>query len=443
MRATLVGGGGFRVPLIHGELVASGLDVDELVLHDVSERRLAVMADVLRGDGPRVTTTTDLARAVEGSDLVFAALRVGGLDGRVTDERDALDAGVIGQETVGAGGLASAVRVVPVVDRLAALIAERAPDAWTISMTNPAGIVTEAMAERLGGRVLGVCDSPVALVRRAIAALDVDPGDSLATVTDRVGVDYVGLNHLGWLRRLAVDGVDRLPDLVGDPARLARFEEGRLFGPELIAALGTVPNEYLYWYYARGEAHRALLDAGRTRGEHVRDRQREFYAAAAAEPDRATQLWRRANDERNASYLAELREQERDAADLAVGGYESVAIALARALTGGGAAELILDVRNDRTVPALPADAVVETVCTVDVNGATPRPVAPLSEHELGLVATVKDCERAVIAAARTGSRTAALRAFALHPLVDSLTAARRLADHALARRLPDSPPES
>jgi 6-phospho-beta-glucosidase len=126
MRAAVLGGGGFRVPLIHRALTASRLDLDEIVLQDTSPQRLDVMAAVLRGDGPMIRTTSDLDDALDGVDLVFAALRVGGLDGRVRDERDAIAAGVIGQETVGAGGLSSALRVVPVVDHIAHRIAESA-----------------------------------------------------------------------------------------------------------------------------------------------------------------------------------------------------------------------------------------------------------------------------------------------------------------------------
>jgi 6-phospho-beta-glucosidase len=436
VKTVVLGGGGFRVPLMHRALLASSLDVDELVLYDTDADRLAVLADVLRGDGPTIRATTDLHDAVDGADLIFSALRIGGVDGRVADERDALDLGLIGQETVGAGGLAAALRAVPVVDHIARVVAERAPDAWVVSMTNPAGVVTEAMSAVLGRRVIGVCDSPVALIRRACAALDVDPGPSLASVTGRVDVDYLGLNHLGWLRSVRVDGAELLPRLVGDPQRLARIEEGRLFGPDLIAALGTLPNEYLYWYYERAQAFRSLVAPGRTRGEHVRDRQRDFYAAAAADPPRAAALWQDANDERNRSYFAELREGERDEADIAVGGYETVALALAEALCGGISTRLVLNVPNGDTVAALPADAVIETVCVADGTGATPERAAEPSPHELGLMAAVKDCEQSIIRAGLTGSREAAYRAFALHPLVASGALAAELVTRAEARGL-------
>jgi 6-phospho-beta-glucosidase len=433
VRFTILGGGGFRVPLICRELAVSGLAVDEVVLYDVVPTRLRVITDVLAADRLPLRTAAGLEDAVRGADVIFAALRVGGLDGRVRDERSALDLGVLGQETVGAGGLSYAARAVPVVDEIARRVADVAPRAWVISMTNPAGIVTEVMAAHLGPRVIGVCDSPMALVRRACAAAGADPGASLAQLADRVEADYLGLNHLGWLRGLRVDGTDLLPGLLADPERLARMEEVALFGADLVQALGAIPNEYLYWYYAQAEALRDVLAAGRTRGEHVRAEQERFFAAAVAAPDRAARLWAAANDERNRSYFAELRSAERNDADVAAGGYESIAIGLAAALTQGGQARLILNVRNGGTVPALAADAVIETVCLVDRDGAVPLPVSPPSDHELGLMCMVKSCERAIVTAALTGSADAALRAFALHPLVASLNAARALAAAATA----------
>jgi 6-phospho-beta-glucosidase len=436
VRVTILGGGGFRVPLICRELAGSGLAIGEVVLYDVAPERLGVISAVLAAGGLPLRTTTDLDAALRGADVIFAALRVGGLDGRVADERSALEAGVIGQETVGAGGLAYAARVVPVVDAIAQRVAELAPRAWVITMTNPAGIVTEVMAATLGPRVVGVCDSPTGLVRRACAAAGVDPGGRLAQVPDGVEVDYLGLNHLGWLRGLRVNGTERLPGLLADPDALKRAEEGRLFGADLLQALGAIPNEYLYWYYARSEALRDVRAAGRTRAEHVRAEQQRFFAAAAADPGRAAALWAEANDERNRSYFAELRSGERDTADVEAGGYEAIAVGLAAALTGvtgSTPARLILNVRNGGTVPALAPDAVIETVCQVDSDGAVPLPAPPPSDHELGLMSMVKCCERAIASAALTGSAADALRAFALHPLVGSLEAARTLSAAALA----------
>lgn len=179
MKLAILGGGGFRVPLVFGALLgdASLHRVDDVVLFDLDLTRLTAIGQVLRQmaqgvDGsPSVAETTDLDEALRGADFVFSAIRVGGLQGRIVDERVALDLGVLGQETTGPGGLAYALRTVPVALHIAERAAEVARDAWFINFTNPAGIVTEAMQSVLGDRVLGICDSPIALARRAIGVL--------------------------------------------------------------------------------------------------------------------------------------------------------------------------------------------------------------------------------------------------------------------------------
>jgi 6-phospho-beta-glucosidase len=129
---------------------------------------------------------------------------------------------------------------------------------------------------------------------------------------------------------------------------------------------------------------------------------------------------------------------ERDESDMSAGGYEQVALSLMRAIAHNERASLILNVRNRGALRHLDDDAVVEIPCTVDANGARPAGlvVSQLTDHQAGLVCAVKAVERATIEAAATGSRAAAIRAFAHHPLVDSVTVARHLLD-AYAASLP------
>ena len=429
MKLTILGGGGFRVPLVHGALLRDESDdrVTEVVLHDLDETRLRAVSEVLAQHGrdlphaPVVRATTDVDDALRGADFVFSAIRVGGLTGRTLDERVALDLGVLGQETTGPGGLAYALRTVPVALDLARRTRGLAPDAWFINFTNPAGIVTEAMQSVLGDRVIGICDSPIALARRAMGALDLDP--------DHTDIDYVGLNHLGWLRGLRADGRDHLPRLVSDPAALARLEEGRLFGAEWVAALGAIPNEYLYYYYFAREAREAISAAPQTRGEFLRDQQDAFYAAVARDPSSAAAHWRHVREERDATYMREARaeEEERDAADVAGGGYEGVALAIMAAIGRGEESSMILNIRGAGAVAGLPADAVVEIPCRVDRDGPHATALPAVEGHMLGLMQQVKAVERLVIEAATQKSESAALKAFALHPLVDSVSTARAL----------------
>ncbi|MCM1973253.1 MULTISPECIES: 6-phospho-beta-glucosidase [Streptomyces] len=433
MRLTILGGGGFRVPLVYGALLADRGEggVTEVVLHDLDAGRLSAITRVLAeqaapvAGAPAVTATTDLDEALRGADFVFSAIRVGGLEGRANDERVALAEGVIGQETVGAGGIAYGLRTVPVAVDIARRVARLAPDAWVINFTNPAGLVTEAMSRHLGDRVIGICDSPVGLGRRIARVLGVkNPAEAW--------IDYVGLNHLGWVRGLRVGGRDELPRLLADPALLSSFEEGKLFGADWLRELGAVPNEYLHYYYFNRETLLAYQRAERTRGAFLRDQQAGFYDGMTDPQAQALAAWERTRAEREATYMSENRETagagERDADDLS-GGYEKVALALMRAIARDERTTLILNVRNRHTLSALDTDAVIEVPCLVDANGAHPVAVDPLPGHATGLVCSVKAVEREVLAAAESGSRATALKAFALHPLVDSVNVARRLVE--------------
>ncbi|MER7072977.1 6-phospho-beta-glucosidase [Terrabacter sp. NPDC000476] len=449
MKLVVLGGGGFRVPLVHGALLRDTAErrVTEVVLHDTDPTRLAVVQQVLAAQAeagaasrpahlppPTVTATTDLDAALPGADFVFSAMRVGGLEGRTADERIALDLGLLGQETTGPGGVGYGLRTVPVALDVARRVQRLAPDAWVINFTNPAGLVTQAMQTVLGDRVVGICDSPLGLATRAAGAL----GHPL----DDLEIDYAGLNHLGWLTALRHDGRDLLPGLLADDAALGGIEEGQLFGTDWLRSLGALPNEYLFYYYCTREAIAQISGAHETRGEFLAGQQADFYAAVAADPGAAWQRWDAVRRERNATYMQETREgddgtHERAEADVEGGGYEGVALALMAAIARDEPARLILNVRNGGTVACLPPDAVVEVPCRVDASGPAPLPVSPLPGHALGLVQQVKAVDELVIAAVTQGSAALAVQAFALHPLVDSVGVARELLA-AYRRRLPE-----
>ena len=457
MKLTILGGGGFRVPLVHEAVAtaATGLTVDEIALHDVDPERLVTISAVideqrarLAAEGravalPRLIATTDLREAVTGADFVFSAVRVGGAEARTVDERVALGLGLLGQETIGPGGLAYALRTIPVALEIARTIAEVAPQAWTINFTNPAGIVTEAMRSVLGDRVVGICDTPIGLVRRVGRLLGAD----LVAGERGAEVDYVGLNHLGWLRSVRLEGTDRLPGLLADDAALEEIEEARLIGKDWVRADGALPNEYLFYYLHTDEAIRRITAAATTRGEFLAKQQGDFYLAAAEADGRGPgeacctsplDLWRATLHEREATYMAESRDEERREEDVAGGGYQEVAMRLMTAIATGRRERMILDVGNiaagredapasERIVPELPADCVLEVLCEVDGDGVRPLPIAPIELGRLGMMSALRSSERAILEAATTGSREAAWRGFSTHPLVSSPALGRAL----------------
>jgi 6-phospho-beta-glucosidase len=439
VKLTIVGGGGFRVPLVYGALLglAGRLSLDEVVLHDIDAERLERIGAVLDGladeHGERLPfrATTDLVDAVHGADFVFCAIRVGQLEGRVIDEDVPLGLGVLGQETTGPGGICFALRTIPVMVRLAETIREHAPNAWLINFTNPAGMVTEAVRQVLGDRAVGICDSPSGLCRRVAHAVGRDAGD--------LWFEYFGLNHLGWLKGVRDGtGAELLENLLEDDERLAGFEEGRLFGGEWLRSLGMIPNEYLYYFYYAADTVNAIRGGG-TRGAFLLEQQREFYARNGDSPSAALADWRATRHDRERTYMAEARgaagdDHDHDADEN--GGYESEAMAVLEAIALNSREVLILNTANRSSLPFLDARAVVEVPCVVGRAGPVPLAIGEVPAHARSLVELMKDVERTTIDAALLGSQRLAIRALALHPLVPSVTTARAIFD-GYRKRLP------
>lgn len=445
MKLAILGGGGFRTPLMYEGLIRAfpRIAFDEVVLHDLDPVRLAriepVLAAIRAAHGTAVPyrATTDLDNAVGGADFVFSSIRAGGLEGRVIDEQVPLAEGVLGQETTGSGGICFALRTVPTMIEIAETVARRAPKAWFINFTNPSGLVTEAIQDVLDGRAIGICDGPPAMCRHVAAAFGLDPLE--------LSFDYFGLNHLGWLRRVLHQGRDILPDLLDDDEELARLEEGRLFDPDFLRSLGMLPNPYLYYYYDNEAAVAGMLAQPQTRAQQILEQQRAFYDGGGLAPAEAFELWREVLHNRESTYMREARggrAEARRASGAGVaaggsppaaeeaetgGGYADVAIAVLESIALDSRKVMIVNTRNRGSLPFLDDDAVVEVPCVIDANGPAPLALGDPPLHARGLMAAVKDVERLAIDAARQGSRRLAEHALALHPLVPSPETARRI----------------
>ncbi|HET7026980.1 MAG TPA: hypothetical protein VFI28_04745 [Candidatus Limnocylindrales bacterium] len=438
MKLAILGGGGFRTPVIY-RAIASGATrtrYDELALYDVDSGRLDRIEAVLRGidatEGTSVRhrSTTRLEEAIEGADVVYCAIRVGGLAARFVDETVPIELGAIGQETAGAGGLAFAMRTVPAITAIAETVRRCAPNAFFINFTNPVGLVTEALSPILGERLVGICDAPQELCGRVAAALGRDARD--------LAFDYFGINHLGWVRGVLDGNRDLLPGLLEDDERLGSIEEGRLFGTEWIRSVGMVPNEYLFYYYFQDRALEAMR-GGVVRASYLREQQDRFYAGDGT-PAASLALWQETLTERESSYMEEAwigRETERAAVveGRLPGGYGGLALGLVDALLGEGETSVrILNVPNRSSLPFLDPDAIVEVPCLVGPGGIRPIAIGSVPIDAAGLILRVRAAERVAIEAALSGSRRLAVKALALHPLVPSVDVAERIVDGYVAR---------
>ncbi len=406
MKIAVIGGGSTYTPeLIEGfARRADVLAVDELVLHDISEERLKVVGGLAgrilakQGFGGRLVTTTSLGTAVDSAAAVLIQLRVGGQQARLVDETLPGKFGLLGQETTGPGGFAKGLRTVPVVLGIADLVRQRAlPGAWIVDFTNPVGIITRALLDE-GHRALGLCNVAIGFQRRLAAKFGVE--------ADRVRLDHAGLNHLSWIRRVLVDGEDRLPEMLASDA----IEElvGQTDVPaELMRTIGAIPSYYLHYFYCTDRAVHAQT-TGPQRAEEVLTIENtllDMYADPAL--DHKPELL----EKRGGAY------------------YSEAAAALVTSLLTGDGAHHYVDVRNNGTIAGLPDEAVVEVPAFVDTEGAHPAPVPPLAPEMLGLVQAVTAYEVLTIEAARTGDKRVALRALLANPLVQQWEIAVPLLD--------------
>jgi 6-phospho-beta-glucosidase len=406
MKVTVVGGGSTYTP----ELVSglTRLDLSELALHDIDPERRDVVGGLARrmldrqGYRGSLAITDDLDAAVSGADFVLIQIRVGGQTARLADETFPLACGCIGQETTGAGGLAKALRTVPVVlgiaDRVRALA-----DAWIVDFTNPVGIVTRSLLDA-GHRAIGLCNVAIGFQRQWAAGLGVDPS--------RIVVDQVGLNHLTWVRRALLDGEDVLPQLIAEHGDEIA---GALGLPRrILDELGAVPSYYLRYFYAHDEVLHEQLD-GVPRAQVVADIERELL-----------DLYRDPNIVEKPALL-----EQRGGAF-----YSEAALGLVASLVSGDGAVHEVDVRNNGTLAGLADDDVVEVPARVTRHGADPLPQEPLAPELLGLVQHAAAYERLAATAALTRDEVDVKKALLAHPLIGQYATAEELLDRMAAEVL-------
>ncbi|OKJ00493.1 6-phospho-beta-glucosidase [Streptomyces sp. CB01249] len=412
MKLAVVGGGSTYTPeLIDGfARLRDTLPVEELVLVDPAADRLDLVGGLARrifakqGHPGRIVTTSDVDAGVAGADAVLLQLRVGGQAARNQDETWPLECGCIGQETTGAGGLAKALRTVPVVLDIAERVRRTNPDAWIIDFTNPVGIVTRALLQA-GHKAVGLCNVAIGFQRKFARLLDVAPGE--------VHLDHVGLNHLTWetgVRLGGPQGEDVLPRLIAEHGDAIADD---LHMPRAVVdRLGVVPSYYLRYFYAHDEVVREL----------------------GTKPSRAAEV--AAMEKELLAMYGDPALDEKPALLAKRGGafYSEAAVDLAAALLGGGgSAHQVVNTYNNGTLPFLPDDAVIEVQAKVDGSGATPLAVPTLNPLYAGLIANVTAYEDLALQAALHGGRDRVFKALLAHPLIGQFEYAEALTDKLIA----------
>lgn len=406
MKIAIIGGGSTYTPELAEGLLQEweGLGLQEVVLHDIDWERLQIVGGlvqrIVRAQGSpfQVQLTLDRREAISGSDFVLTQIRVGGQQARHVDTKLCLEEGVIGQETTGPAGFAKALRTIPVILEICGEMRSYAPNAFLINFTNPAGIITEAVLKHGGVKVVGLCNVPFGMQVAAARQLGVEPAE--------VELDYVGLNHLAWVRRVLVRGEDRTEELLLKSAEKPANIPGLELNAEFRRSLGMLTNSYLDYYYLQTEMVEHLRAQPKTRAEVVLEVERS--------------LLEKYQDPNLTHKPPEL--EQRGGAH-----YSTVAVSLIRDIHLNTGTRHIVNVRNQGALPELPWDAAVEVPAVVDARGAVPLAIGLLEPQIRGLLQHVQAYEELTVEAAVARSYETALLALASHPLVPSVNKARRL----------------
>jgi 6-phospho-beta-glucosidase len=417
IKIAVIGGGSSYTPELFADLAeeAEPLNVEQVVLMDPNAERAAfttgVSEKLIKASGQKIKVigTSNLEEAVSGADFVIMQIRVGGLFARVRDEKIPLELGMVGNETTGAGGFVCALRTVTATLELAHTIERLAPDAWVLNLSNPAGIVTEALLKHTSLHALGFCNIPINTTYAMAEVLGVPPA--------KVRLDSFGLNHLSWVQRVFVDDEERLQPLIAetrDPESIL-YQRGIVddfMEPDFLRTLALIPSWYVRYFYFPEQTIEEDRRQAQSKGE--KDMQAEV---------RLQKIFSTTGYDDEARHILSSK-----------GGaqYYLPVLQAIHAIVNDKGDVIVADVRNGTALPDLPPDVCVEVPARIYRDSTEPVPVGPMPLSVRGLVQTVKAYEELTIQAAITGSREIAIEALMANPLVGSFGKASQFFERVL-----------
>jgi 6-phospho-beta-glucosidase len=410
MKITVIGGGSTYTPeLVNGFLArVDSLPLKELWLMDIDKQRLDIVGGFAqrmvkaKGEPFKVVLSLDQREAIAGASYVITQLRVGMMPARRGDEYLGRRHGLIGQETTGVGGMAKALRTIPVILDIARDIRETRgrgqAQSLLLNFTNPAGLVTEALNRHAPDvPAVGVCNVGITTKMEIIENLAKVLDPSQGSITDeRAVLKTLGLNHLTWHYGFTIDGEEMWPQIFPAFVELVKGEDDPEWDIRTLESLGMLPNYYLQYFYYTGKKRREQEKWPPSRAEEVmaieKDLLREYADPTLTEPPADLM-------KRGGAYYSTLATQLIDSHYNDLGQIHTV------------------NVRNDGAVDEWPADWVLEMPARVDRQGVHPLPADPLPPACFGLIAAVKMYELLTVQAAVHGDKNAAYQALLAHPL--------------------------
>lgn len=417
IKITVIGGASSYTPELFADLheFRDRFEVDQVTLMDLNPDKLHSIAGVCQrlidqyALPTKLHATTRYDEALDGSDFVMAQIRVGGLAARVRDETLPMELGMVGNETVGAGGFACAMRTVPVMLAVAREIEKYAPAAWLMNLSNPAGIVTEALFKHSEVKTLGFCNIPINTTYALGRALGVDP--------ETARLDSFGLNHLSWARGFYVDGQELLQPLFDATQDRTGplYQHGlveTMMAPDLISTIRMIPGWYVRYFYYPETTMEQDRAKGQVRGEQdmgSEERLSELYATVGYGEEAQRILKTKGGAQYYLPVLQIISSMLHDRGDV-----------------------VVVDVPNGSTLPDLNPEVCVEVPSRIYRDRVEPIPIGRMPDTVRGLVQVVKAYEELTIEAAVTGDAGKAIAALMVNPLVGSYPKARAFLDRML-----------
>lgn len=446
MKLVVLGGGGVRSPFLAKSIVSNADigSITEVVFMDIDKEKLRIFGGLAKIISNRIdpnikfSYTTDAVEALTDADFVITTLRVGGDACRTHDERVALDLGVLGQETTGAGGFGMAMRSISVLLEYCRIIKEVAKDnVLVFNFTNPSGLVTQALRDAGYNNVFGICDAPSEFIKQLAR--------SVGSSEEDFSIKCYGLNHLSWFKEAKVNGIDVTDRLLNDE-EIYNSTDMRSFDRELVGLVGdALMNEYLQYYYYREQKIDKIKSSKQTRGELILEVNEKMYEKlkdidVEKDYDKAFDIYLEHYMIRENSYgmietgkerIDLMKKQTIDEfiAEPDAGGYAGVALNFIKAYVSGKPCEMVLSIPNDGAIKELDDTDVVEISCIIEKGKVTPVPVDGISDMQLNLMRTMKFYERTAVSAIVNRSREQAIKALTINPLVNSYSIAKQIVD--------------
>ena len=403
LKVTVIGGGSTYTPeLLNGFLKRQDVfPLDELWLMDIDEERLEIVGSFAKRLAAsqnarfKVILSTDRKESIKNASYVITQFRVGQMDARREDEYLGKRHGLIGQETTGIGGMAKALRTIPVAIDIAKDMQNLAPNALLVNFANPSGLVTEALFRYVPAvNTVGVCNASISTKMEILQVLNEQMGTHFKP--EDAHIKTLGLNHLTWYYGFEINGQDYWPQIMQGIIDQAKSEDDPYFDPETLSILQMLPNSYLrYFYYT----------------DTMLEKQEQWP------PSRAEEVMEIENDLLKQYQNKNLKELPEDLMKRGGAYYSTVAAQLLNAHYNNLNETHVVNVRNNGAVPAWDNDWVLEMPCQVSTAGIIPIPAPPLPPVCETLIARVKAYEILTAQSAVKGDRVAAYKALLTHPL--------------------------